>query len=194
MGDRANITVLFFFLRKKLEGGERMNKKALMLTASLLAVAMLVTPVMSVSPKKIPVTIDRSDPWYIPPPPTKVWISGDVKHGRGFTGGWAHFNITGIGMDDLNGSMSCVGNYNVNLENGHGAVHIKMVITFPGGTFEGQHNQRGIFNMMGPGGAFPALIDGTTHAVFHGTGDYLGWTYVVTSETGQPREAYMLIP
>ena len=97
-------------------------------------------------------------------------------------------------MDDLNGSMSCVGNYNVNLKNGHGAVHRTMVLTFPDGTFEGQHNQRGIFKMMGPTGAFPRLMDGTTHAVFHGTGDYLGWTYVRTSETGQPPEAYMLIP
>ena len=171
-----------------------MNKKVLLLTASLLALTMLVTPVMSESPKKIPVIIDQSGAWYIPPPPTDVWISGNVKHGRGFTGGWTSYNILG-GDISLSGSMSCVGKYNVNLKNGHGAVHRNMVLTFPGGTFEGQHNQRGIFAMMPPGvEAFPMVMDGATHAVFHGTDDYLGWTFVVRRATGEPPEAYMLIP
>jgi hypothetical protein len=44
-GERANITVLFFLLRKKLEGGEKMNKKALGIFVCLLVVAMLALPI-----------------------------------------------------------------------------------------------------------------------------------------------------
>ena len=85
------------------------------------------------------------------------------------------------------------GDYNVNLENGHGVIRRKMVITFDDGTFEGINIQHGIISMMG--GVFPRLTEGNVHAVFHGTGDYLGWTFVVTVEQpGSIREAYLLIP
>jgi hypothetical protein len=171
-----------------------MNKTILIICMTLLAVGILVTPVMATSPKKMPVTTDLSGAFFVPPPPTGVWTSGNVKHGRGFTGGWETYNITGIGMDDLNGThQTTYGDYNINLKNGQGVIRRKMVITFDGGTFEGMNIQHGICVLMG--GVFPMLTEGTVHAVFHGTGDYLGWTFVLTvKQPGSIREAYMLIP
>jgi hypothetical protein len=67
-----------------------------------------------------------------------------------------------------------------------------MVITVDGGTFEGNNIQYGICMVMG--GVFPYLVDGTIHAVFHGTGDYQGWTLVRTRQSGEPWESYLLIP
>jgi len=175
-------------------GVREVKKKVLGIAVALLFVAMMVAPVLAVSPKKIPVTTQMSGSYWIPPPPTEVWTSGNVQHGRGFTGGHLSYNITGEGMPDLNGSQTTYyGDYNVNLKNGHGVIRRKMVITFDGGTFEGNNIQHGIITMMG--GVFPRLDEGTVHAVFHGTGDYLGWTFVVTVEQpGSIREAYMLIP
>jgi hypothetical protein len=169
------------------------NRKILRISVALIFVAMLVAPVLAKSPKKIPVTNPMSGSYWIPPPPEEVWTSGNVQHGRGFTGGWASWGIEGDGVS-LSGSLETYyGDYNVNLENGHGIIRRKMVITFDGGTFEGNNIQHGIIQMMG--GVFPALVDGTVHAIFHGTGDYQGWTLVVTVEQpGSIREAYLLIP
>ena len=171
-----------------------MNKKILVIVATLLTVAMLATPVFGDSPKKIPVTVETSGGYFTPPPPEAVWTSGNVQHGRGFTGGHAHYNITGIGMDDLNGSMETYyGDYNINLKNGHGIIRRKMVITLAGGTFEGLNIQHGICVVMG--GVFPNLMDGNIRAVFHGTGDYLGWTLVRTIERPSGiTETFLLIP
>ena len=69
-----------------------------------------------------------------------------------------------------------------------------MVITFDGGTFEGNNIQHGIFQMVGPTGAFPLLVDGAVHMVLRGTGEYLGWTLVRTRQVGEPWETYLLIP
>jgi hypothetical protein len=170
------------------------NKKILGITFALVIAALMMTPVLAVSPKKIPVTIQRSGAYWIPPPPENVWVSGNVQHGRGFTGGWNTFNIVGDSVL-LTGSLETYyGSYNVNLENGQGLVLRKMVITFDGGTFEGNNIQRGIFQMVGPTGAFPLLVDGTVHMVLHGTEDYLGWTFVRTRQVGEPWESYLLIP
>jgi hypothetical protein len=90
-----------------------MNKKILLLIASLLAFAILVTPVMAVSPKKIPITIERTGFFLITA--TKVWTSGNVWHGRGSIRGFSSVVITGNGMPTLSGSSSAVGNYDITL-------------------------------------------------------------------------------
>ena len=169
-----------------------MNKKVFGVPVALLFTAMLMTPALAKSPKKILVTNPMSGPYWTPPPPGQVWISGNVQHGRGFMGGWASWGIEGDDIS-LSGSLKTYyGDYNVNLENGYGVIRRKMVITFDGGTFEGNNIQHGIVQMMG--GIFPALVDGTVHAVFHGTGNYQGWTLQVTVEQpGSIREAYLLI-
>ena len=173
-----------------------MNKKILGIALTVFFLTMMVAPAMAKGPKKIPVTMEMSGAYYNPPPTEAVWTSGNTKHGRGFTGGWEQWDIMIEEELFLAGSLETTyGSYNVNLKNGHGMIMRKMIITFDGGTFEGNNIQNGIIQMMGPTQAFPRLVDGTVHAVFHGTGDYLGWTIVVTVEQpGAIREAYLLIP
>ena len=157
-----------------------------------MAIAILATPVMAKSPKKIQGTINRSGPYLNAPPAEGVWTSGNVQHGRGFTGGWNSFGFTGDGISFTGSLETYYGSYNFNLKRGHGQIHRRMVLILDGGTFEGEHIVRGIFQ-MGP--KIPVLVDGTIHVVFHGTGDFLGWTLSVTGEAGNPeREAYLLIP
>lgn len=167
-----------------------MKKKILAIFVSLLVLAMLATPVMAVSPKKIALTIERSGFWYTPTP--DFWITGNVRHSRGASRGFSNWVITGAGMPTLTGSSSAVGNYNINLENGHGAVQLKVTLTFSSGTFEGTTNLRGTL-AIAPNG-FPMPIDAIGHARLQGTDDYKGWTLVWTRVGGVFTEAYMLIP
>ncbi len=169
-----------------------MKKEVLMLTLTLLAVAMLATPAMSVSPKKIPVTVSRSGSYVDFPPSSRVWTRGNVRHCRGFTGGWLTFDFMGDDVSIPGSVETYYGSYNVNLKNGRGYVHRRMVLTLDdGGIFEGEHIQNGIFST---GGMIPMPIDVHIHVVFRGTGDYQGWTIVRTGQTGEPWESYLLIP
>jgi len=158
----------------------------------MLFVGVMVAPVLATSPKKIPVTIDMGGSYWIPPPPEDVWISGNTQHGRGFTGGHDKFDIVAEDFSIPGSQETYYGDYNINLKNGHGIIRRKMVITVDGGTFEGNNIQHGICTVTGSG--FPMLVDGTIQVVFHGTGDYLGWTLVRTRQTGEPWETYLLIP
>ncbi|MHA2231222.1 MAG: hypothetical protein ACXAB4_01855 [Candidatus Hodarchaeales archaeon] len=170
------------------------KRKILVLGVALLFLAMLATPVMATSPKKIPVTITTED--FVPSLATDVWTSGNVIHGRGAILQHLTFIIEGDGMPTLTGSSYSIQHFDVNTLNGHGSAKQKVTFTFPGGTFEGHRIRRGLFVMMGPPGnkVIPIHVEGVMHAVFRGTGDYLGWTLVVTKPPGEPREAYMLIP
>jgi hypothetical protein len=130
-----------------------MNKRVLLLTASLLALAMLVTPAMSVSPKKIPVELSFAlPPTFIPAP--KRWITGNAQHGIGETAIRTDYSIIGEGVS-LTGGISTYydGKYNFNLENGYGAKQFKILIDFgDGNTFEGNLISRGIFRIYRVGG------------------------------------------
>jgi len=171
-----------------------MKKKILFIVATLLTIAMLATPVMAKSPKKIPVTITNED--FVYTFPTDVWTSGDVIHGRGAILQHLTFIIEGDSMPTLTGSSYSIQHFDVNTLNGRGSVKQKVTFTFPGGTFEGHRIRRGLFVMEGPPGnkVIPIHVEGVMHGVFRGTGDYQGWTLAVTKPPGQPREAYMLIP
>ena len=172
-----------------------MNKKVLLLTASLLALIMLVTPVMSVSPKKIPVELDFAKPPVRIPAPE--WITGNAQHGIGETMFRYDYSVTG-GFIDLTGGVGTFdeGIYNVNLENGRGAKHFEVEIDFGDGTFEGSFVAHGIFFITGSGWA--QLYDGVQHAQLQGTGAYecwkLVWTYERIDGVDVVQEAYMLIP
>jgi hypothetical protein len=175
-----------------------MNKRVLLLTASLLALAMLVTPAMSVSPKKIPVELSFAlPPTFIPAP--KRWITGNAQHGIGETAIRTDYSIIGEGVS-LTGGISTYydGKYNFNLENGYGAKQFKILIDFgDGNTFEGNLISRGIFRIR-PSGWAQLYPNGTRHAVLQGTGAYKGWTLVWTHEriggVNQGAEAYLLMP
>jgi len=170
-----------------------MKKKILVVFVAVLAVVMLATPVLGDSPKKIPVTVEHSGGYFTPPPPEAVWTSGNVQHGRGFTGGHDSWNVSIDGEVFLSGSMETTyGAYNINLKSGQGVIRRNMVVTVDGGTFEGVQIQHGICGLMG--GVFPFLMDGKIQVVFQGTGEYLGWTLVRTRQTDEPWETYLLIP
>lgn len=191
------------------------NKKVLAITAALMAIAMLATPVMAASPKKIPVTIGEGS--YSFTLPTEFWITEDnVAHGRGDTMIREGFSITGDGIS-LTGTRTAYGKYNANLNNpgetvqppgfpfpvplGKGMRQWKIVIDLgDGNTFEGNMIARGTQWVVptGPMAGWSALYDGYQHVVLQGTGDYQGWTFVShrarINGVTQPREAYMLIP
>ena len=172
-----------------------MNKKVLLLTGSLLALAMLVTPIMAVSPKKIPVELDFDTPPVRIPAPE--WITGNAQHGIGETMFRYDYSITG-GVIDLTGGVGTFdeGRFNLNLENGRGAKHFKVEIDFGDGTFEGNFIVHGIFFITGSGWA--TLYDGVRHMVLQGTGAYEGWKLVYTHEKidgfNVAQESYVLIP
>jgi hypothetical protein len=200
-------------------GGERMNKKILGIIVVLMAIAMLATPVMATSPKKIPVTIAIEVIEITGP--TEFWVTaGNVAHGRGdtLTVDWS---ITGEGIPTSlsDGTAAEVGIFNANLNNPGGTAEImlgpvpvqvpigtgiriwKMVIDFgDGNTFEGQVNSRGIqwVATEGPIAGASILWDGTQHGVLQGKGDYKGWTLVWETLRVEgvdvSKEAYMLIP
>jgi hypothetical protein len=166
----------------------------LLLTVSLLALAFLVAPAMSVLPKKILVDFTHVAKSTTPPP--EHWTTGNAGHGTGGTIIFTGWSITGDGVDLTGGDLFQISKYNVNLENGRGAKQWKVVIDFGGGTFEGHINVRGIFDIRPSGWA--RLIDGTSHAVLQGAGEYQGWILVWTrykiGGVNQPYEAYMLMP
>lgn len=193
-----------------------MNKKAVVVFVSLLAITMLAVPVMAKSPKKIPVIIDPGSADYTLP--TEFWITeGNVAHGRGDMIVREGFSITGEGIS-LSGTMTLYdGKYNANLNNpddtiqppgfpfpvplGKGIRVWKRVVDLgDGNTFEGHMIARGTQWVvhMGPLAGMSFLYDGTQHGVLQGTGDYQGWTLITErvriNGVNQPREAYMLIP
>jgi hypothetical protein len=93
-----------------------LNKKVLVIAVFLTAAAMLATPVMAASPKKIPVTIGEGSTYDFTLP-TEFWITEDnVAHGRGDTQTREDFSITGDGVS-LTGTRIAYGQYNANLNN-----------------------------------------------------------------------------
>ena len=192
-----------------------MNKKVLGIALAVLFLAIMAVPVVAVSPKKIPVTINPGSFDYTLP--TEFWITeGNVAHGRGDIMIREGFTITGEGIS-LTGTRTGYGKYNANLNNpgetvsrpfppyqmplGKGIRQWKIVIDLgDGNTFEGHMIARGTQWVVpsGPFAGWSALYDGYQHAVLQGTGDYQGWTLVSDrariNGVTQPREAYMLIP
>jgi len=181
-----------------------MSKKILVITVALLAVAMLATPVIAISPKKIAVTF-YADVSLGPFP--YWWLRGDVIHGRDGTLNFDNCILTGDGITLDGGVGLKTYDYNINVNGieptpgpplaitGKGVLRYSLVIDFGDGTFEGNHELRGEFKVFDSGYVHPYNCFG--HAVYHGTGDYLGWTWVMSDLTinGVPQfEAYILIP
>jgi hypothetical protein len=181
------------------------KSKVLVIAVALLAVAMLATPVMSISPNKIEVEFDGiiTDA----SPPELVWLHGDVQHGRN---GWIFYedcSIMGDGVNLVGGSMSQIADYDINVKGveptpppppifryGKGVMHYRLNLTFADGSFIGSNTLHGEFRVSPLDTA--ALWNGGSHALLRGTGAYAGWTWVFTAETVNgvaDFEAYMII-
>jgi hypothetical protein len=183
-----------------------MSQKVLMTVLALTAATvMLATPVTAISPKKIAVTfyadvsLGQFPDW---------WLGGDVIHGRDGTLDFDNCILMGDGINLICGSGTKTYDYDLNVKGveptpgpplaiyGEGVLHYTLVIDFgDGNTFEGNHELRGEFKVFDSGYVHPWNSFG--QAVYRGTGDYLGWTWVMSDVTinGVPQfEAYMLIP
>lgn len=162
---------------------------------SVFAFSMILTIApASAASTKIPVTITRTG---------IHWALGDdygtnpdnVYHSRNSIFGFSIYTVTGSGVN-LVGSSESVVNQNEDLNTGLGEQHLRTVITFPDGTFEGITQISGTYktftSITYPG--FLAAINTEQKGVYHGTGDYRGWTLELETATGLPVTGYLLIP
>ena len=194
-----------------------MKNKILILTASLLLIAMFVTPTMAMNPKnpkKIQIEMIRSGP---SPIPFNLRITpGNVAHGRDGGITWGDYNIIDIQntveaekMSILGGTYEMTGKFEVNLKNpgtpvttnfgpailGKGHVILKAEIDFGSGNkFKGIMTTRGKIAVRetGPFAPYYVLYDGISRSVLQGTGDYKGWTIIWEREKidGLPGYSY----
>lgn len=181
-----------------------MNKKVLGICAILLAAATLAIPVMASPPSKIEVTLVAGAYTHVPPD----WeLRGDVQHGRNGLMIWEDCIVAGDGIYLEGGVLTKTYNYDVNVKGveptptvkfrmGKGVLHYQVEIAFEDGTFEGNHMISGEFRVRNSDGFVrPWNSDG--YAVYHGTGAYLGWTWVLRDvSTGGSGvfESYILMP
>jgi hypothetical protein len=182
------------------KGGERMNKKILGIVVAFMAVAMLATPVIAVTPKKVAVTIaTEGSSWFL----GEAWtIKGGTYHNRGSSLNFSTYKIMINGEDFLVGHSytTCIDNLNIqNLSTmtGKGNQHFDSTIVFQDGTFEGITNNKGIFRILQSPPqlvGFMASVDIVSMRVYHGTGAYLGWTLVIETASHQPVAGYLLMP
>ena len=168
--------------------------------------ATLTIPVMASSPNKMEINFDSDTATMIK---HADWVMrGDVQHGRNGIMVYENCIVTVNGITLEDGTLTKTYSYDINVKGvertippppnfrfGKGVLHFKCVTEFPDGSFIGNHMISGEFKVMNSGFAFPWNSDG--YAVYHGTGAYRGWTWVLKDKTvnGVAQfEAYMLIP
>ena len=174
------------FLGPAIRGGERVNRKVLGVIAVLIAVAMLATPVLAVSPKKIPVNATQAA---VPSPDsdTKTWTTnGGITHQKNLDG--AGTVTLYMPRETLTGSCTAFMHQTTNSKTGVGVWHTHVEWNFGNGIFEGAVSMKvfGVENVK------------EFHAVLQGSGDFKGWTLTLNGEG--PRlgpmnwEGFLLIP
>jgi hypothetical protein len=166
-----------------------MNKKILAMVLTILAVAILATPLLGTvsacghrnwgqATEKIPVKFGGPFTGSLP----EVKTCGNLQIGRGGTLAYSRYAI----WDTRDGTFIIgplvtslwTANYVVNLETGKGILCYDVVITVPSkGTFEGYVIEFGTFSIAGPA---ISLQDGFKYGVIRGSGDYEGWKLVVS--------------
>jgi hypothetical protein len=189
-----------------------MNKKGLVIAVALMAVSMLVTPLFGTvsacghgsrgkQTEKIPVAIGA--PMGGPGPtitPPEVSVRGDWQFGRGAIMDYSAYGVAKIegGPWLVGGSSLWTGDYIVNLETKKGVLRWKVVITFPGGTYEDEEGEWGPIEV--PSGTFKGCVilygefkifpngmaghvNGYRYGVLWGTDEYKGWKLVISGET-----------
>ncbi len=177
--------------------------------AVLMLFAVFAPAAMAQTPKKIPVVVTRGGTgWTLG---LDFWTTeGGVFHSRNSELTGSIYTIVGEGIS-LGGTNRGIANQNLNIEGmtatlkfGKGNVHIDSTLTLTdgvrSGTFEGILQYEGTFIKFNTGKFAGLLISGNAvaHGVWHGTGDFKGWTYALEEEfvnaVSQGIEAYILIP
>lgn len=177
-----------------------MNKKIGVLSV-VLVVALMLTPMLASAKacsfnrrQKIPVTFTREAPsGYI----EKTHSCGDlviVKAKLGFT----TYIVEGEGiyLEKLPGPLGTT-IYFINSATGKGRAISISELVFEGGSFKGIIFTKGVFGFIpaGPLQGLPFPLDVTQKGIWHGSGEYSGWTLVIEFETGDdPIEGYILVP
>jgi hypothetical protein len=201
-----------------------MNKKVLVIAVALMAVAMLGTPLFGTvsacghgsrgkQTEKIPVAFGPpiSGPYGTVTYP-EVSVRGDWQFGRGAILDYPSYGVATEDGPWLGGGSSLwTGDYIVNLETNKGVFLWKVVITFPGGTYEGDDwgpievprgTFRGCVIMYGEFKLNPLTgaanhWNGYRYGVLLGTDEYRGWKLVISGETTNGKttfENYMYKP
>jgi hypothetical protein len=173
-----------------------MNKKVLVFAVALIIVVMLATPVMAEPAQKIPVTAELYDK--IRGDPEKIWrTNGGTTHVQGaVTTGKIRLTIDG--QDPLEGTYWYSNSYVVNTKWALAAQHMhKWVLSFEGGSFEGQKTR---FSTFEPGTGGKVVWTIKQHTVLQGSGVFKGWTLKLSMDWVQgdplPRiyTGFLLIP
>jgi hypothetical protein len=170
------------------------EKIALAFAIVLLVTLMIVPASLAESSKKIPVVLTRFDPFFSQ---GDSWITnGDIYHVRETVVGFGTYSVTGVGVY-LTGSAFDTGVGNLNLKNGVGHIAYDSHLEFQDGTFEGTVSLSGTFTVAPSG----TLIANNTiqKGIWHGTGQYQGWTLVLEYQTKDgatslPLIGYLLVP
>lgn len=164
------------------------------LIAAFALTIVAVAPASAAPSTKIPVTFARTGiQWTLG---NDYWTTPDnTYHSRNSLFGFSSYRVVGTGINLVGSSQSIV-NQNEDLNTGIGEQHLRTTITFPGGTFKGLTQISGTYktytSITYPG--FLAAVNTDQKGVYHGTGDYQGWTLEIETTTGQPVTGYILIP
>ena len=143
--------------------------------------------------KKIPVTFTRGPPMNIGEVETCTKgalyiVKAELAFGTFIVEG------DGIYLEKQSGPLG-ITTYRLNSITGEGMARSEGILTFAGGTFKGVIISKGVFvlGIMPFGLPFPS--DVTQKGIWHGDGEYQGWTLVLDFATGDdPIEGYMLVP
>jgi hypothetical protein len=140
--------------------------------------------------KKIPVTFTRGPPMEIGD--VEIDTKGAlyiVKAELAF----GTFIVEGdeIHLEKQTGPLG-ITTYRLNSVTGEGMAISEGILTFAGGTFKGIIISKGLFGLMA---GMPFPIEVTQKGVWHGDGEYQGWTLVLQYTSGDdPIEGYLLVP
>jgi hypothetical protein len=176
-----------------------MNKKTFSVAITLLLVVMVAASIVGPAQafsyngrKKIPVTITRGPPMIFGEIETCTKgalyiVKAELAFGTFIVEG------DGIYLEKQSGPLGTT-TYRLNSITGEGIGISEGILNFGGGTFKGIIITRGVFDLgiMPFGLPFPS--DVTQKGVWHGDGEYQGWTLVLEFTTGDPMEAYLLVP
>lgn len=163
-----------------------MRKAVIVMGLVLMVFALLTTPVLAVSPKKIPVTakqlgaaiVHGPDSWEM-----ELMKAGIGQH-REFLGA-GKVNLTIPGQPVLMGNSSSVINFMQNNKTGIWVMHFEMTWIFVGGKFEGNDQMK-----ISPEGV-------EAHMILHGSGIFEGWKLALTGKAPPAPltwEGFLLIP
>lgn len=165
-----------------------MEKKIFVITITILAIAMLVTPVLAAPATKIEEVTATADG--IPTPSSIRTVSHDsIRHIKGTTTGTVYLTIPGLGTLEGTWNSEWVTRSKISQDPTEALIASRVVWTFTGegttGTFEG------VIQRKITGGVY--FED---NVILHGTGDFKGQTLKLSYEGNPPviQEGYLIIP